>query len=683
MKPPIAKKIPTLLKKHGHKRIDNYFWLKERENPEVIDYLKKENAYCKSVLKSTEKLQKDLFVEMKSRIKEDDSSVPYFKNGYWYYERYQKGKEHPLFCRKKNSLKSKEELLLDENIEAKKHEYYEVVSYAISKDNKWLAFAEDLSGRRLYQIRFKSLETGKFLTDCITNVGSDLAWHNNNTSLYFCEKDPKTLRPFRVKEHQLGKKKDNLIFEEKDDTFICGVSKSKDDTCLFIGSYSSTTTEYQFKSASDKKPFELFLKRKKNEEYYPETSPEGFIIKTNHTAPNFKLVKCSIDKREPKNWDIIQEHNETIFIEDFEVFKNYLVVQEKKDGLTQLRIYDTEKNKKYKQKILPPFEETYTLYIGTNPEFDSNFVRIGYSSLTTPHTVYDVDLKTLQKKIMKQTEVIGDFKSSDYLSERHWVKANDGTKIPVSLVYKKKLFKKNGSNPILVYAYGSYGSTIDPYFSSVRLSLLNRGFVFAIAHIRGGEDLGRKWYDGGKLLNKINTFTDFIACTDYLIKQKYANKNAVFAMGGSAGGLLMGVIANLRPELWKGIVSQVPFVDVVTTMLDDTIPLTTGEYDEWGNPNNKKYHDYMLSYSPYDNITSKAYPAMLVTSGLHDSQVQYWEPTKYVAKLRELKTDKNEILLHTNMKAGHGGASGRFEQLKEVALEYAFILFMNPKQKIT
>jgi len=671
MKPPVPKKIPAELKIHGDKRIDNYFWLKDRENPEVINYLKKENAYCKSVLKKTEPLQKKLFHEMKARIKEDDSSAPYFKNGYWYYERYVKGKEHPFFCRKKKTLKSTEEILFDENKEAKKHTYYEVVSYAVSVDNKWLAFAEDLNGRRLYQIRFKNLETGKLLSDCILNTGSDLAWHNDNATFYYCEKDPKTLRPFCVKEHEPGSKKDKEIFVEKDDTFICGVSKSKDDKYLFIGSYSSTTTEFQFKLAGDKKPFELFLKRKKNIEYYPETANEGFLIKTNRDALNFMIVKCAVDKRDPKNWTTIQKHDETIFIEDFETFKDYVVVQEKKDGLTRLRIYDTQK---YKARILPAFEQTYTLSIGTNPEYISSAVRIDYSSMTTPHTVYDIDIKSLEKKIIKQTKVLGDFKSSDYQSERIWAKAIDGTKIPVSLVYKKKLFKKNGTNPILVYAYGSYGSTIDPYFSSVRLSLLNRGFVFAIAHIRGGEDLGRKWYDQGKLLHKKNTFTDFISCTEHLIKQGYCDKTKVFAMGGSAGGLLMGAIANMRPELWRGIVSQVPFVDVVTTMLDESIPLTTGEYDEWGNPNKKSYYKYMLSYSPYDNIEAKKYPSMLVTSGLHDSQVQYWEPTKYVAKLRDLKTDANPVLLFTNMKAGHGGSSGRFEQLKEIALEYAFIL---------
>lgn len=673
-KPPVAKKKPTALVAHGDTRIDNYFWLNNRKDKEVIDYINKENSFTKSQLKSTKGLQKKLYAEMKGRMKEDESSAPYLKNGYWYYERYAKGKEHPLICRKKGSLKNKEEVLLNENIEAKKYPYYEVVSFTISSDNNWMAFAEDLNGRRLYQIRFKNLCTGEILADKILNASSDITWHQDNITLYYGQKDKTTLRPCRIYEHKLGRKKDQLIFEEKDDTFSCGVSKSKDDSILFIGSFSSTTTEFRFKKANDDKPFEVFLKRKKGHEYYPEVGENHFILKSNSDAPNFKLMKCSFEKRSEKNWTVVQKHDPKIFIEDFELFKNYTVVQEKKDGLTRLRVYDHEKNK---TKILPPFEQTYTLYIGTNAVYDTKVVRIGYSSLTTPHSVYDVSLIDLTKKLIKQTTVKGNFKASNYQSERVWAKAADGTKIPVSLVYLKKTFKKNGTNPLLVYGYGSYGSTIDPYFSSVRLSLLNRGFVFAIAHVRGGEDLGRKWYDDGKLLNKINTFTDFISCAEFLVKNKYGNKENIFAMGGSAGGLLMGVVANLKPTLWKGIVSQVPFVDVVTTMLDETIPLTTGEYDEWGNPNEKKYYEYMLSYSPYDNLEKKAYPAMLVISGLHDSQVQYWEPTKYVAKLRELKTDNNLVLLHTNMKAGHGGSSGRFEQLKEVAMEYAFLLSLS------
>jgi len=673
MKPPVALQKPMVLTKHGDHRVDNYFWMKDRENPEVISYLKKENAYGKHVLKSTVKTQEKIFREMKARMKEEETTAPYFKNGYWYYERYEKKKEHPIYCRKKESVTAKEEIFFDANQHAKKNEYYELVSFAVSQDNQWLAFAEDLTGRRLYRISFKNLFTGKIIRETIESTGSDLAWHNKNLSLYYTEKDQTTLRPFCVREYTLGSKKEKLIFEEKDDTYICGVSKSKDDQLIFLGSYSSTATEFRIKSANDSKPFQLFLKRQKNHEYYPEIAGDRFIIKTNYRAPNFKIVSCPVDKRTMKSWKLIQKHDPAVLIEDFEVYEKYLVVQEKKDGLTRLRIHNQHFTR---HRFIPPFEQTYTLYLGINPEYSSTTVRIGYSSLTTPHTTYDIDLKTLEKTIAGQTKVLGGFKSTDYKSERIWIKSHDGVKVPVSVVYHKDRYAKRGKNPLLLYAYGSYGSTIDPYFSSARLSLLNRGFIFAIAHIRGGEDLGRYWYDDGKLLKKKNTFLDFIACAEGLVNLRYADKNKVFAMGGSAGGLLMGAVVNMKPEIWRGIISNVPFVDVVTTMLDDTIPLTTGEYDEWGNPNEKKYYKYMKSYSPYDNIEAKEYPAMLITSGLHDSQVQYWEPTKYVARLRELKTDSNPLILHTNMKAGHGGSPGRFEHLKEIALEYAFILFV-------
>lgn len=673
MKIPVAAKKPKILIKHGDKRIDNYFWMNDRNNPEVIDYLKKENSYCKSVLKPTAKLQDKIYREMKSRMREEESTAPYFKNGYWYYERYEKNKEHPIFCRKKETVKAKEEILIDANIRAKKMDYYELVSFSISQDNEWLAFAEDLTGRRLYRISFKNLKTGKILSETIENAGSDMAWLTNTNTFFYTKKDLTTLRPYEVKKWTLGDKKHQTVYVEKDETFICGVSKSKDDNFIFSGSYSSTTTEFRFKSARDDKPFRIFLKKQKGHEYYPESSGDIFVIKTNYKASNFKLVSCSHSKREIRDWKLIQKHDPKVLIEDFEVFEKYLAVQEKKDGLTRFRIYNT---KSYRHRFIPPFEQTYTLYLGTNPEWESTTLRVGYSSLTTPHTTYDIDLKSLEKVIAGQTKVLGGFKAKDYKSERVWIKSHDGVEVPVSLVYHKDHFTKRGKNPLLLYAYGSYGSNIDPYFSSARLSLLNRGFVFAIAHIRGGEDLGRQWYDNGKLLKKKNTFLDFIACAEGLVKMKYADKTKVFAMGGSAGGLLMGAVSNMRPDLWRGIISNVPFVDVVTTMLDDSIPLTTGEYDEWGNPNELKYYKYMKSYSPYDNIEPKNYPAMLVTSGLHDSQVQYWEPTKYVAKLRALKTDANVLLLQTNMKAGHGGASGRFEQLHEIAMEYTFLLFV-------
>ncbi|MBD3637069.1 MAG: S9 family peptidase [Crocinitomicaceae bacterium] len=673
LSPPSVKKKPKSLIIHDHERIDNYYWLKERDNPEVIEYLKAENRYTKEILQSTEKVQDLLFHELKGRIKEKDQSAPYFKNGYWYYTRYEEGFEHPIHCRKNGSLKAEEEILWDDNEEAKHHAYYEVVSFSITKDNRWMAFAEDITGRRMYRIRFKNLETGKVSDNIIENASSDLAWHNDNNQLYYCLKDTKTLRRYQVRCYNRASKSDELVFEEKDETFICSVELNKDFEHLLIGSHSSTTTEFQFKSASDNSPFKLFLAREEDHEYYVELDGDKAIIKTNKGAENFQIMQCFLADTAYESWTMIQQHSETIFVEDFEVFRDFIVVQEKVNGLSQLKVYNLKSGK---NAIIPPFEETYTLYIGTNPEIESDKLRLGYSSMTTPPSVFLIDMNTFEKELLKQMEVVGEFNAVDYHSERIWAKARDGVEVPVSLVYRKDKFKKDGKNPILIYAYGSYGSTVDPYFSSNRLSLLNRGFVFALAHIRGGEYLGRNWYETGKLLQKKNTFTDFIDATEHLIQQKYADPENVFAMGGSAGGLLMGAIANLRPELWKGIVSQVPFVDVVTTMLDDSIPLTTGEYDEWGNPNDKQYYDYMLSYSPYDNIQKMDYPAMLVTSGLHDSQVQYWEPTKYVAKLREYKTNDAPILLFTNMEAGHGGASGRFEALKEIALEYAFIFWM-------
>ena len=673
MNHPSPKKVAKSLVAHGHERIDNYFWMNDRENPDVIAHLNAENAYLDDILSETKADQELLFNEMKGRIKEDDSSVPYFKNGYWYYSRYETGKEYPIHCRKKESLDAEEIVLINENIEAKKHPYYDVVAFSVTLDNKLMAFAEDITGRRMYQVKFMNLETKKVLPNILEACSSDLAWHNDNNQLYYTLKDPETLRPHQVMCYDLAKGASKEIFKELDDTFICGVSKSKDYSHLVIGSYSTLTTEHQFKSAFDESDFQVFIPREREHEYYVEIFGNTAYIKTNLDAENYKLVSSNLTDRSPDNWIEIQAHSKDVFFEDFEVFHDFLIIQEKVNGLTQLRVYDAINGG---NKVIPSIEETYTLYLGTNPEMNSQTLRIGYSSMTTPHSVFDVDLISFERELKKQQEVLGGFNSEDYRSERQWAKADDGTLVPISIVYHKDHFKKDGTNPVLMYAYGSYGSTVDPYFSTSRLSLLNRGFIFALAHIRGGEYLGRQWYENGKLLKKKNTFTDFINCAEYLVDAGYCHKNRVHAMGGSAGGLLMGAISNMRPEIWKGIVSAVPFVDVISTMMDDSIPLTTGEYDEWGNPNDKTYYDYMLSYSPYDNIESKDYPAMLVTSGLHDSQVQYWEPTKYVAKLRELKTDSNPVLLKTNMDAGHGGASGRFEALKEVALEYAFLFWL-------
>lgn len=616
---------------------------------------------------------------MKGRIKEDDSSAPYFNNGYWYYNRYEKEKGHPIYCRKKEHLNAPEEILIDENEGAKQHTYYEIVSYTISKNNKLLAYAIDYSGSGLYTIHFKNLENNQPLPYKLTQTGSDIAWHNDNTTLFFSKKDKQTLRPYRIDSFNIESQKHRQIYSEKDETYSVNLFKTGDYQFIFIGSHSTLTTEFRFKSANDERPFAVFLPRKKGHEYYPETAKNGFYIKTNLNAKNFKLVYCPLQQRSAEHWTTIQPHQSQTLLEDFEVFNTHIVIQEKTNGLTQLKVYD---RKNYNFKIIPPTEETYTLYLDENPESNSPTVRVGYSSMTTPHTIYDIDLITFKHTCVKQTSIKGNFSATNYASKRIWAQANDGVKIPISLVYKKSLFKQNGKNPLLIYGYGAYGATIDPYFSSTRLSLLDRGFVFAIAHIRGSEYLGTQWYEDGKLLQKKNTFTDFIAATEHLIHQQYCSAKHVFAMGGSAGGLLMGVVANMRPELWSGgIVSQVPFVDVVTTMLNDTLPLTTGEYDEWGNPNIKKYYDYIRSYSPYDQIKTQDYPNMLITSGLHDSQVHYWEPTKYVAKLRQYNTSTNPILLQTNMNTGHDGAVNRYEQLKEIALEYAFILAINQNKR--
>ena len=670
MNPPKAPVVPKKLTSHGIDRVDNYFWMRERENPDLIHYLKAENEYTEWMLRDYKELREELYQEMRGRIKEKDESAPYFKNGYWYYSRYEEGAEHPIYCRREGSMNAPEEVLLNENELAKEHSYYEVVSFSVSYDNKILAFCEDIFGRRLYRLRFKNLETNEFVGPTIENCSSDLAWKNNNEDLYFILKEEDTLRPFQAQLVNYLSEERFPIYEEADDTYILGLSRSKDFSTIWISSYSTETTEHQYKSAWNDDDFQLVLPRKEKHEYYPEVLNGKVYIKSNYGAENFKLFQTTFGE-ELADWETFQEGSESMMIEDFEVFKDHLVIQEKENGLSRLRIYHF---KTKINEIVPMQEETYTLYIVTNPESKTSKLRIGYSSMTTPSSVISLDMESHEQEVLKQTEVIGDFDKTNYASERIWATADDGKKIAISLVYRKDEFRQNGSNPLLLYAYGSYGSTIDPYFSSVRLSLLDRGFIFAIAHIRGSEYLGRNWYEDGKLLNKKNTFNDYIHCAEHLIQNAYCHSKKIFGMGGSAGGLLMGAVTNMRPDLWAGIVSQVPFVDVINTMEDETIPLTTGEYSEWGNPNDKTYWDYIYSYSPYDQIEAKNYPPILVTSGLHDSQVQYWEPTKYVARLRALKTNDQPLLLHTNMDAGHGGASGRFEQFKEIALNYTFII---------
>lgn len=670
--PPVAQKIKKELTIHGDTRIDNYFWLRERENPKVIEYLNAENAYTDSVMAHTKDFQTKIFDEIVGRIKKDDSSVPYKENGYFYYSRYEKNGEYPIYCRKKDNLDAEEEIMLNVNEMAKGYSFYQIGGYQVSEDNKILAYSADTVSRRKYTIYFKDLTTDELLPDKIAITTGGITWANDNKTVYYTTKDPETLRSDKIYRHTLGteQSEDKLVFEEKDETFSTFVYKSKSKKYLIIGSSSTLSTEYRYASADEAKPvFKVFQPREKDLEYHISHFEGKFYVRTNWNAKNFRLMETPIDKTSKENWKEIIPNRDDVLLEGIDVFKNYLVLSERKNGLTELRIVNqTDKSEYY----LDFGEETYSAWTSTNLDFDTDILRYGYTSLTTPNSTFDYNMQTKEKTLLKQQEVLGDFSPDNYEAKRLWATAEDGTKIPISLVYKKGV-KLDGNNPLLQYAYGSYGYSMDSYFSPVRLSLLDRGFVYAIAHVRGGEEMGRYWYEDGKLLKKKNTFTDFIACSEYLIKEKYTNKDKLFAMGGSAGGLLMGAIANMRPGLYKGIVAQVPWVDVVTTMLDSSIPLTTSEYDEWGNPNEKVYYDYMLSYSPYDQVKAQNYPNMLVTTGLHDSQVQYFEPTKWVAKLRAMKTNDNLLLLTINMDTGHGGASGRFDRYKETALEYVFM----------
>ncbi|WP_396145430.1 S9 family peptidase [Flavobacterium sp.] len=675
IQPPIAKIIPHELEKHGHVRIDNYYWLNDRENPEVIDYLNKENDYYNQSTAHTKDFQKDLFEEMKARIKEDDSSVPYFYNGYYYITRFEKGKDYPIHSRKKGSLDAKEEIMFDCNEMAKGHSYFNLNGISISEDNQWVSFGLDTVSRRQYTIQIKNLETNEILPLKIENTTGGATWASDNKTLFYSRKDEITLRPDRIYKHKLGSNpsEDVVVYFEEDDTFNVSIYKSKSKKYLIISSESTLTSEFQILlSSTPDKQFKVFQKRTRELEYSISHYEDSFYIVTNKDdATNFKVMKTPEDKTSKENWVDLIPHREEVLLEGIDIFKDYLVVSERFDGLNKIRIMPWSGEGEY----YLPFElETYTAYTTTNIDFDTEILRYGYQSMAIPSSVIDFNMRTKEKTILKEQEVLGGkFDKNNYIEERIWATAQDGTKIPMSMVYRKGMVL-NGKNPFLLYAYGSYGMTMEPYFSTTRLSLLDRGFIYAIAHIRGGEDMGRMWYEDGKLLKKKNTFTDFIDCSKHVIAEKYTSEEHLYAEGGSAGGLLMGAIINMNPELYNGVIAQVPFVDVVTTMLDDTIPLTTGEYDEWGNPNVKKYFDYMLSYSPYDNVKEQDYPNLYISTGLHDSQVQYWEPAKWVAKLRVLKTNSKQLFMDTNMDAGHGGASGRFESLKEVAKEFSFLL---------
>lgn len=676
-KPPVATKVPHTLTQHGHQRQDPYYWMNQRENSEVIQHLEAENAYRKAVMKPLESLQNTLFEEMKGRIKEDDASLPYRDGAYWYYTRFVPGGEYPLYCRKKGNLEATEEVLLDGNELAKGYDYFQIGGWELSDNDQILAYGVDTVSRRNYTVRFKNLVTGELYPESIPNTeAGSYAFATDNQTFFYIRRDEQTLLGYQVYRHTLGTdvSKDILVYEEKDAQFALGLYRMKSKKYIAVVSvHNGVSTEYRMLNAAQPMaPFQVFLPREKDHEYYVVHDGKDFLVMSNAKgARNYQILQAPDQfPTQVAAWKTLLAHRPDVLLEGLEVFQDHLVVTERKNGLTQLRV----RNRKTQADHLVDFgEPVYEAYIGTNPEFETSTLRFTYTSLTTPSSTFDYDMNTKTKVLKREQPVLGGFDKSNYQTERLWVTARDGVKIPVSIVYRKDT-PRDGSAPLLQYAYGSYGYSMDVSFTSTLLSLLDRGFVYAICHIRGGQEMGRAWYDDGKMMKKKNTFNDFIDCSKALVSQKYAHPNKLFAMGGSAGGLLMGAVMNEAPHLYQGVVAQVPFVDVVTTMLDETIPLTTGEWEEWGNPKNKEAYEYMLSYSPYDQVKAKDYPHVLVTAGLHDSQVQYWEPAKWVAKLRELKTDQNILLFHCDMSAGHGGASGRFASLRETAMEYAFLL---------
>ncbi len=674
---PVAEKKAKELIAHGDTRIDNYYWMndyfkKGPDSTKVVEYLKAENAYYDTMMSGTKTLQENLYTEMKARIKEKDESVPTFKNGYFYYSRVVEGKDYFVYCRKKGTLQAAEEVLLDVNAMAEGHNYFSATGFDVSIDNKLLAYGVDMLSRRQYDIYIKNLETGEIYKDKIPNTEGDPVWANDNLTLFYTAKNPVTLLSEKIKRHKFGTDAatDKTVYEEKDPSNYIGVGKSKSDKFILITSQATLSSEVRWIDAT--KPegtFTVFQPRMKEVLYNVDHANNKFYIRTNLQAKNFKVMTCDEMKTDSASWKELIAHNDKVLIQGFDLFKNYMAISERKDGLTQIHILNTKDNSSHYLKF---DEAAYAAGISNIPDYNTDVMRYNYTSLTTPNSVYDYNMVTKEKKLMKQQEVIGSFKPADYVTERVMATAKDGTKIPISIVYKKG-FNKDGNAALMLYGYGSYGASMEASFSSVRLSLLDRGFAYAIAHIRGGQEMGRSWYEDGKMMKKINSFTDFIDCAEFLLAGKYTSKEHLYTSGGSAGGLLMGAVVNMRPDLWHGVIAGVPFVDVLTTMSDPSIPLTTNEYDEWGNPANKESYFYMKSYSPYDNVSKQAYPNMLITTGLHDSQVQYFEPAKWVAKLREMKTDKNKLLLHTDMEAGHGGASGRFKALKDRAREYAFL----------
>ena len=682
---PEAKKVAKELETHGDIRIDNYFWMRlsdEQKNAndpdpqtqDVLDYLNAENDYKEAAMKHTEDLQEKLYNEIVGRIKKDDSSVPYNYNGYSYYTRYEEGMDYPLYCRKKLNEGSQEEVMLNGPEMAKAYNYFSIAGRNVSPDNKLLSFGIDTVSRRNYTIYFKNLKSGELLPDKLENTGGGAVWANDNKTVFYATKDPVTLRQDKIYKHILGtdQSKDQLVFNETDETFSCFVYKSKSEKYLMLGSSQTLSTEYRYLDAD--KPdgtWKVIQPRQKDLEYGVDHYKDHFYIRTNLNARNFKLVKTPVTATTKENWVDVIPHRDSVLFQNFELFKDYLVLEERLNGMRTIRIMNWNGENDHYIEFNDP---AYMAYPTTNLDFNTNILRYGYTSLTTPNSTIEYNMDTKEQVILKEEEIMDpEFSKENYISERLYASARDGVKVPISLVYRKGV-QLNNTTPLLLYSYGSYGGSSEPTFRSDRLSLLDRGFIFAIAHVRGGQEMGRYWYEDGKLLKKKNTFYDFIDCGEFLVDQGYTNPEHLYALGGSAGGLLMGAIANMKPELWKGIVAEVPFVDVVTTMLDETIPLTTFEFDEWGNPKIKEYYDYMKSYSPYDNIEAKAYPNMLITTGYWDSQVQYWEPAKWIAKLRELKTDNNLLIMDCDMESGHGGASGRFKRYESTALNYAFYL---------
>ena len=674
--PPVAAVRPHAVTSPFGVRNDPYYWLRddERADPEVLAYLKEENAYRERSMARAKPLEDALYEEIIARLKQDDSSVPYRKNGFWYHTRFEPGKEHPIYARRRTSLDAPEEIMLDVNSLAAGHDYYRIGAIEVSPNGQWLAFCEDTVGRRQFTLRFKNLGSGEIQSAAIADVEPDLAWAADNRTVLYVEKDPETLLGLYVKKHVLGEDPadDVLVFEQTDLKFYTGVSKSKSDAFVFIRMESTLSSEWRYAHAEDPElKFEIFLAHEPDHEYDIEHLGDSFIVRTNLSARNFRLARAAIGAHtNPAAWLDVVAHRDDTYIEDFDVFDGFLALAVRSGGLRKICIHMLGLDSEF---FIASDEAAYSNALSVNPVLDTEIVRYAYSSLTTPTTIYDYNVRTRQQILLKRDPVLGSFDPGDYVTEFLSAPARDGAQVPVSLVYRKGV-KRDGSAPLLQYGYGSYGLSMDPSFAPARLSLIDRGVVYAIAHVRGGEELGRAWYDDGRLLHKRNSFNDFLDVTHMLVARGVAAKDKVFAMGGSAGGMLMAAVANMSPEDYRGIVAQVPFVDVVTTMLDESIPLTTNEYDEWGDPRERKYHDYMLSYSPYDNVCAKAYPAMFVTTGLWDSQVQYYEPAKWVAKLRALKTDRNRLLLHVEMEAGHGGKAGRFQRYREIAMEYAFIL---------